>query len=102
MEDRIKQEVSKTLAFMGAGSEIQVSGDFAENLSRRIAGVRVYRGAWYRSRAFYPVVIALLIALNVAAMAIKFKVQETRGGALDNQASVLASEYGIGQGTFSL
>ena len=61
MENRIEQEINRTLGCMGDGVDIQVGPLFAENLSSRIANMRVSRSVGYRNRAFYPVMILLMV-----------------------------------------
>ena len=96
MENRIEQEVNKTLECMEQGRDFRVNPLFAEELSGRIAGIRVSR-AGYRSRIFYPVVIVLLVVLNFSAGLAFFTKQQPVEETSVNQVSVLASEYGISQ-----
>ena len=77
--------------------DIQISPMFAENLSSRIANIKVSRGIGYRSNLFYSIVIILLMALNLAIGLVSLKSQKSGNNGSDNQTSVLASEYGIGQ-----
>lgn len=100
MENRIEQEINKTLQYMGNDFDIQVSAVFAENLSSRIANMRVSRSVGYRNRAFYPVAIVLLVALNFAACLASFKGRQPVNNVSNNQVSVLANEYGIGQSSY--
>jgi len=100
MEDRIEQEIDKTLDCMGDCFDVQVSPLFAEELSGRIAGIRVSRGIWCRSRIFYPVAIALLVVLNVTAGLVSLSRQQPVNDVSNNQVSVLASEYGISQNNY--
>ena len=101
MENRIEQEINKTLQCLDGSFDIQVSPSFAEKLNGSIAEIRVARGVVYRSRAFYPVVILLMVALNFAALTMNFGGRRQVDGGSENQASVIASEYGIGQSGYT-
>ena len=102
MENRIEQEINKTLECMGDSLDIQVSPLFAENVNSRIADMRVSRSVGYRSRAFYPVAILLMVVLNIGALIISFTGQQQVDTAVENQISVIASEYGIGQANYMI
>jgi hypothetical protein len=97
MENRIQQEIDKTLECMQDGLDIPVNPLFAEGLSQRMANMRVPRGAGHRSRMSYPVVIALLIVLNLATGLVSLRARQSANETSDSPASVLATEYGIGQ-----
>ncbi len=101
MENRIEQEINRTLGCMGDSVDIQVSPLFAENLSSRIANMRVSRSVGYRSRAFYPVAILLMVILNSVALMVSFTGRGQVSEAANSQASVIASEYGIGQSGYT-
>ncbi len=96
MDNRIEQEISKTLECMSEISNIQVSPLFAENLSSKIAGIRVSRSVGCRNRAFYPFVIALMVVLNLTAGLVCFRGNEQVNEVDNNQSSIIATEYGIG------
>ncbi len=102
MENRIEQEINKTLKCMGESLDIQVSPLFAENVNSRIADMRVSRSVGHRSRAFYPVAILLMVVLNLTALMISFRGQQQVDTAVENQISVIASEYGIGQANYMI
>jgi len=102
MENRIEHQINKTLECLGRDVDIQVSPLFAEKLSNRLAAMRVSRIIGYRNRAFYPVAIVLLIVLNLATSLVSFKGQQPVNFVSNNQVSVLASEYGIGQGSYMI
>jgi hypothetical protein len=97
MKDRIQQEVDKTLECLEGGLDIPANPLFAEGLSRRMAGMRISPGARRRNRMSYPVVIALLLVLNLAAGLVSFKARPRAGETTSSLASVLANEYGLGQ-----
>ena len=97
MDNRIEQEINKTLECFGGSLDIQASPLFAETLSGRIANIRVSRSVGYRNRAFYPVVIMLMVVLNFATLMASFTGQGQVNNGTEYQASVIASEYGIGQ-----
>jgi hypothetical protein len=101
MENRIEQEVNKTLECMGGDFGIQVSPVFTENLNRRMSDVRISRGAGFRSRSFYPVMISVVLVLNLAIGLTTFTGNKYNEGDADNQLSSLASEYGIGSNRYS-
>lgn len=95
MANRIEQEVNKTLECLPDIPDIEVSPLFADKISSRLAHLRTPGRAGYRSRGFYPAVIALLIVLNVAAVVTGLG---RRGGDANQSAtqySALAEEYGI-------
>ena len=96
MNQRIQQEIDKTLECMQDGLDIRVSPLFAERLSQRMANMRVPRGAGYGSRVSYPVVIVLLV-LNLAAGLVSLRVRESANEAPDNPATILGTEYGVGR-----
>ena len=97
MNDRIQQEVDKTLECLGDGPDIPTNPLFAEKLSRRVAGVRMSRAGGVGSRISYPLVIAVLIILNVAAAWVSLGSRPAGSDTSSSAESVLASEYGIGQ-----
>ena len=101
MENRIEQEVNKTLECMGGDFEILVSPVFTENLNRRMSDVRISRGVGFRSRSFYPVMIAVVLVLNLAIGLTTFTGNKYNEDNADNQLSSLASEYGIGSNSYS-
>jgi hypothetical protein len=102
MENRIEQEINRTLEYMSDSIDIQVSPLFAENLSSRIANMRVSSSLGYRNRALYPVAILLMVVLNFAALTASFTGQSQVNGGTDYQATLLASEYGIGQDNYMI
>jgi len=97
MENRIKQEINRTLECMGESLDIQVSPLFTDKLSNKIADIRVCHNVGYRNRAFCPVAILLMVVLNFAALTVSFAGQRQVDSGSDFQAGVMASEYGIGQ-----
>ena len=101
MENRIEQEINRTLGCMAGSIDIQVTPLFAENLSSRIAGIRVCRGVVYRSRAFYPVAILVMLLLNLTFFMANVGGQNSVSGRAYDQTSVIASEYGIGQSGYT-
>ena len=97
MENRIQQEIDKTLECMQDGLDMPVNPLFANRLSQRMAGMRVPRGAGYRSRVSYPVVIVLLVVLNLTTGLVSLRARQSANETSDNPATVLATEYGVGQ-----
>lgn len=97
MDNRIENQINKTLECMGRDGDIEVSPLFTEKLSDRLAAMRVSRSIGYRNRTFYPVAIVLLIVLNLAITLASFKVKQSASSVSTSQTNVLASEYGIGQ-----
>lgn len=97
MNNRIEQEIDKTLECFEADFDIQVNPLFADKLSSRISKIKVFGGTAYQSRIFYPVVIALLLILNFSTGFISFKGDMQLENASGNQTNTLAAEYGIGQ-----
>ncbi len=97
MNDRIQQEIDKTLECMQNGLDIPVDPMFAERLSQRMATMRVPRGAGYGSRVSYPVVIVLLVVLNLVTGLVSLRVRESANETSDSPATVLATEYGVDQ-----
>jgi len=100
MKNRIEQEINKTLQHLGDSFDIQPSGLFTENLSSRIAKVRISHGVGYRTRAVYPVAILLMILLNFAILAVNFTNQRPVDGEVDSHAGIMADEYGLGQNSY--
>lgn len=97
MENRIQQEIDKTLECMQDGLDIPVNPMFAERLSQRVANMRVPRGAGYGSRVSYPVVIVLLVVLNLVTGLVGLRAYQSSNERSDSPATVLATEYGVGQ-----
>lgn len=97
MKNRIEQEIDKTLGCMGDGFDIHVSPLFVETLNGRIARTQIGRSVGYRSRAFYPVALLLMVVLNSCVLWASFGEQGQVVDDASYQASVIADEYGIGQ-----
>ncbi len=93
MSIKANNEVEKTLQLFD-DSRIEVNSMFADQLSGRIADMRASRRI-YRSSAFYPAVIVLLIVLNISACMFNFAGHDNTDNE-DYQVSVMASEYSIG------
>ena len=87
---------------MGDDFGIQVSPVFAENLNRRMSDVSISRGAGFRSRSFYPVMIAVVLVLNLTIGLTTFTGNKFNDADADNQLSSLASEYGMGSSSYSV
>lgn len=100
MKTNIQQEIDKTLGCLGEQANIEVSPLFIDGLSEKIAHLRTRRGHAYRSRAFYPVVVLLMVGLNAAALMGYFGKQQSAGDQSYDPISVVASEYGIGQSSY--
>ena len=100
MKNRIEQEINKTFECMGDGFDIQVSDLFTERLNSRISGIRFSHRVGYRNRAFYPVVIILMVFLNLAVGLMSFKGQDQVSTASDSKTSIMASEYGFAQNSY--
>ena len=100
MENRIEQEINKTFECMGDSFDIQVSDLFAERLSSRISNIRFSHRVGYRNRAFYPVVIILMVFLNLAVGLMSFKGQDQISGTTGSKVSIMASEYGFAQNSY--
>ncbi len=99
MDNRIQNEIDKTLGAIDNGVDVQVSPAFMDNISSRIEKIGTPRAPGYKSPMFYPAVIALLVLFNVAVLLVSFtQAQPARDGA-QSQISVLANEYGIGSET---
>ena len=101
MKNRIEHEINKTLQYMDDGIDIRISDDFAANLNNRISNVKFTSSPGYRNQIYYSLVIIFFVILNVATLLMNFKEKEQVDNIANNQASVLASEYGIGQGNLS-
>jgi hypothetical protein len=97
MENRIQQEIDKTLACMADGLDVSVNPLFWEGLNRRMANVHVSRGPGYRTRVSYPLVIVLLMVMNLATCLVSVKARQPVSETVASPESVLASEYGLGQ-----
>jgi len=97
MENRIQQEIDKTLDCMQDGLDIPVSPLFAERLSQRMANMRVSRCAGYSSRVSYPVAIVVLVVLNLATGLVSLRARQSANETSDSPTTVLATEYGVGQ-----
>jgi len=102
MKNRIEQEINKTLQYMDNGIDIQISSDFAENISDRISNIKISRGLGYRNNIYYSLAIILLVILNLATLFINLKGQSQIDNTINNQTSVLANEYGISQVNFNI
>ena len=97
MENRIQQEIDKTLECMADGLDVSVNPLFWEDLNSRMANVHVSRGHWYQSRVSYPIVIVLLMIMNHATGLASVKARQPVREASTSPESVLAHEYGLGQ-----
>ena len=97
MNQRIQQEIDKTLECMQDGLDIPVNPLFAERLDQRMANMQVPRGVGYRSRVSYPVAIVLLVVLNLVTGLVSLRARQSANETSDSPATVLATEYGIGQ-----
>lgn len=97
MAKNIEQEIDRTLACLGEGTDVQLSPMFVERLSSRAAQVRPARRVGYGSRSFYPVVVAVLVVLNAAVGMARWAGRERGDVTGQDQISVMASEYGIGE-----
>ena len=98
---RIEQEIDRTLNCLGDADGIEVSGLFIETVSSKVNGLRGRRGPGYRSKAFYPVVIVLMVVFNLAVLAAVL-VPQTQTTQTVDPMSAMASEYGIGSAYASL
>lgn len=97
MDKRIEQEINKTLNCIEGNPDIQISPLFTENLNSKIASIKVSRITGYQSFVFYPALIVLLVILNFSTGFVSFKDHKQVNGSSNNQISILANEYGIGQ-----
>lgn len=100
MKHNIEQEIDKTLNCLGVDQDIQVSPLFVDMVSQKAGHLRTRRGVGYQSKAYYPVVILLMVGLNLAVLAANYRSQESATGETDDQIGVIASEYGIGQNSY--
>ncbi|MBI9017740.1 MAG: hypothetical protein JEZ07_10830 [Phycisphaerae bacterium] len=101
MNKKIEKEIELTLQRLGDDTNIEVSPMFADMLNGKIAKMHTARGVDYRSKSFYPVIIILLVVMNISACVVSFTGNSQTDQSSDYQNSVLASEYSIGQNTFS-
>ena len=102
MQNRIEQEINKTLQYMDNGIDIQISSDFTENINNRISKIKISRSAGYRINIYYSLMIILLVILNLATLLINLKGQSQIDNTINNQTSVLANEYGISLVNFNI
>lgn len=96
MKRQIEQEIDQTLNCLGENSGIEVSDLFVDAVSSKICLLQTRRGIGYQNKAFYPVVIVLMVVFNFAILAASITPRQATAQT-DDPMSVIASEYGIGQ-----
>lgn len=93
MNSRIEQEINKTLECIDGDFDITPSASFADNLTGRLASVKISRGSRIPSGVFYSVIIVLLVVLNISIGLISYKSQQSAESS--SPAETLAAEYSI-------
>lgn len=101
MKRNIEHEIDQTMNCLSESDSIQVSDLFIDAVSGKISGLHTRRGIAYRSRAFYPVIVLLMVGLNLAALLGLFGKRQSAQSQSYDPVSVMASEYGIGESSYS-
>ncbi len=101
MNDRIENEINKTLESLDPGFDIQPGPDFINRVSGKVASIGKPRHLGCQSRVFYPAVILLMLLLNLAAGLVSVKGSGGVSQASAAQLSTLAGEYGIEQNSYA-
>jgi hypothetical protein len=96
MHNRVENEVDKTLGLI-KNMDIHISPDFSKKMSIRLEKVRIAEPGLYRSRAFYPVAVLILIIFNLAGGFTLIAYSKSQHMNTNYEISVLANDYGIGQ-----
>lgn len=101
MKTNIQHEIDKTLDCLGEQGNVEVSPAFVDAFSNKIGHLHARRNLGYRSRAFYPVIVLLMVMLNAAALMGYFGKQGSASEQSYDEVAVVASEYGVGQSSYT-